>query len=234
MSEDDVKPSTRTVDRALSLFSNVLSGHNRNSLSEIARAVELSPATASRLLATLMAHGLIARSEDGNYGAGPRMKQLAAEALRDDPLYELAGPHLDQLAESTQETASLGSAVGDDEVLYLRQVSPDAQLVRAGGWTGRTIPRHDTAMGQALSGDVLAGGYAISSREENEVDAVAVPVFGHRGTILGVISISAPRYRTSYDDLERFGRLLLVHGANMSEALGAKMSDLRSRGFFPD
>ncbi|GAB3596584.1 IclR family transcriptional regulator [Microbacterium tumbae] len=230
---DEAKPSTRTVDRALQLFERVLEARGGSTLAELSRGVELSPATASRLLATLAGHGLVTRGDDGRYAAGPRMKQLAAEALRDDPLYELAGPHLETLAEVTQEMAALGCSLGDDEVLYLRQVSPSAQLVQAGTWTGRTIPRADTAMGRALSDELTDAGYAISSREENEIDAVAAPVFGHRGTVLGVLSITAPRYRTSYEDLERFGRIVLAHAAQMSEALGADMSMLRSRGRFP-
>lgn len=213
--------STRTVDRALSLLDAVLAASRGASLSSLGRAVSLSPSTASRLLETLAQHGLVEREDDGSYRTGIRLKQLAAAALRDDPLYETSGPHLEALASSTREVASLGIPLGPDEVLYLRQVVAPGQLVQAVGWVGRTIPRRDTALGMALDGRLGAEGYAISSRPENEVDAVAAPVYDHYCRIVGALSISAPRYRTSVEDLQRFGRLLVVQAAQLSATLGA-------------
>lgn len=213
--------STRTVDRALTLLDAVLVADHRTGLSSLARAADLSPSTASRLLDTLVRHGLIQRDDDGTYHPGIRLKQLAASALRDDPLYELSGPHLEALAQASREVASLGTPLEDDEVLYLRQVAAPDQLVQAVGWVGRTIPRHDSALGLALEGRVGQSGYVVSCRPDNEVDAVAAPVFGHRDAIVGALSISAPKYRTSLDDLERFGSMLLGHAEQLSAALGA-------------
>ncbi|MFT4110060.1 IclR family transcriptional regulator [Propionicimonas sp.] len=213
--------STRTVDRALSLLDAVLAAEGGSTLTSLARSVALSPSTASRLLDTLIRHGLVGREDDGGYRTGVRLKQVAAAALRDDPLYELSQPHLEALAASTREVASLGIPLGPDEVLYLRQVMAPGQLVQAIGWVGRTIPRQDTALGMAMDGLVGPGGYAVSSREENEVDAVAVPVHDHRGVVVGALSVSAPRYRTSLADLHRFGEALAGHGAQLSAGLGA-------------
>lgn len=225
MAQDPSAPSeqtsTRTVDRALHLLDAVLSSERPASLTRLSRAVELSPSTASRLLDTLGRHGLVQRGDDGFYRSGIRIKQLAAAALRDDPLYELSGPHLDALAEATREAASLGVPLGPEEVLYLRQVMAPAQLVQAIGWTGRTIPRQHTALGAALDGLLEPPGYAVSCRPDNEVDAVAVPVHDHSGATIGALSVSAPRYRTSLEDLHAFGELLLEHSAQLSAALGA-------------
>ena len=229
MAQDPSTPaeqtSTRTVDRALHLLDAVLSSERPASLTRLSRAVDLSPSTASRLLATLGRHGLIQRGDDGFYRGGIRIKQLAAAALRDDPLYELSGPHLEALAEATREAASLGVRLGPDEVLYLRQVMAPGQLVQAVGWTGRTIPREHTALGAALDGLLEPDGYTVSCRPDNEVDAVAVPVRDHSGSIIGALSVSAPRYRTTLEDLNRFGGLLLEHSSRLSEALGAPVPD---------
>lgn len=213
--------STRTVDRALALLDAVLAADRPSSLTALARAVGLSPSTASRLLETLVQHDLVQRGDDAYYRTGIRIKQLAAAALRDDPLYELSGPHLEALATASKEAASLGVRLGPDEVLYLRQVMAPGQLVQAVGWVGRTIPRTDTALGLALDGTLEPAGYAVSCRPENEVDAVAVPVRDHAGTTIGALSISAPRYRTDLADLHRFGEMLLTHGAQLSASLGA-------------
>ncbi|MFT4029836.1 MAG: helix-turn-helix domain-containing protein [Protaetiibacter sp.] len=213
--------STRTVDRALQLFTSVLDSDVGDSLSELARSTELSPSTASRLLATLTKHGLVQRTEEGRYRPGLRMKQLATAALADDPLYELTGSHLEHLVDSTHETASLGVAAGPDQVLYLRQVHSRTHQVQTVVWTGRTIPRLDTALGAALDGVVDDDGYRISRRADSDVAAVAAPLVGHRGTIPGAISINAPAYRTADEDLHRYGRLLVSHARDISLELGA-------------
>src|SRR5215469_5324252 len=103
--------STRTVDRAFDLLTAVTEAGGGTSLSELARAANLSPATASRLLGTLVKRGLIRRDEQGAYRPGLGLMQMAAMVLRGEPLYELAGVHLTALAEATNETANLGIAV---------------------------------------------------------------------------------------------------------------------------
>src|SRR5580693_4252760 len=115
--------STRTVDRALRLLITVLEGSTGGTLTELSRSTTLSPSTASRLLGTMAAHHLVRRDETGRYRAGIRMMQLAATTLREDPLYDLVGGHLTALAQETGETALLGVASSNDQVLYLRQAS---------------------------------------------------------------------------------------------------------------
>jgi DNA-binding IclR family transcriptional regulator len=216
---DSAVRSTRAVDRALVLLAAVTEGTTGGTLSELARAAGLSPSTAGRLLATLAQHQLVRRDEASRYRPGPRIKQLAVATLRDEPLYELAGPHLVALAEETSETASLGVAVDDDRVLYLRQVASQ-RLVQTAVWAGRTIPRTDTALGRALNGDADREGY-VASRRGDEITAVAAPVFDHAGTIIGAISINAPAYRTTASDIEAFGRAVVRHAAELSASCGA-------------
>jgi DNA-binding IclR family transcriptional regulator len=222
--EADKAGSTRAVDRALELLTSVLEGTAGNTLSELARSAALSPSTASRLLGTLTQHELIERDIDGRYRAGVRMKQLAASAFRDDHLYELAGHHLDALVDETGETASLAVPVGEDEVLYLRQVASTHQ-VQTIVWTGRTIPQNGTALGTVVRGKVGEQGYAVSERPDSDVIAVAVPIRGPRGVILGGMSINAPTYRTTDEEIARFGRALIDHGQQLSRSLGAPAAD---------
>lgn len=213
--------STRTVDRAFDLLAAVTEGTGGGSLSELSRATGLSPATASRLLATLVKRGLIRRDEQGAYRPGLSLMQMAAVVLRGEPLYELAGGHLMELATATGETANLGIAVDEDRALYLRQVAGDHR-VQTAAWTGRTIPRKGTAMGAALAGRLEPGGYAISRGAlEPDITAVAAPVRDLRDQIIAVLSVIAPSYRTEDADAERFGRLLVEHAVALSSALGA-------------
>ncbi|HEY6397820.1 MAG TPA: helix-turn-helix domain-containing protein, partial [Solirubrobacteraceae bacterium] len=128
----DAPGATRTVQRALRLLGAVT--ESGGTLSDLARAVELPPSTASRLLSTLTISEFVRRDELGRYRPGPRLRRLAAAALREDPLFELAGRHLEQLAEETRETANLAVSVETGQAIYLRQVS-SPRLVKSAGWT---------------------------------------------------------------------------------------------------
>ena len=145
---------------------------------------------------------------------------MAALVLRGEPLYEMAGAHLAALAEASNETANLGIAVDADRALYLRQVAGDHR-VQTASWTGRTIPRHGTAMGAALAGELEPHGYAVSRGTlEADITAIAVPVRDYHDKIVAALSIIAPSYRTGEYDVDRYGLLLVEHAAALSSALG--------------
>ena len=213
------EPGTRTVERALTLLAAVAEGGG--TLSELARTAELSPTTASRLLGTLVQRELVRRDEHGRYQAGTRLRQLAAATLREDPLYELAGPHLEALAEETGETANLAIAADEDRIVYLRQVVSH-RLVQTAGWAGRTVPRRGTAVGEALLGAVGGSGYvARMGAVEPDVTSIAAPVYRADGEIAGALSVLAPSYRVSRRRIESYGRAVAGHATELSRSLGA-------------
>jgi DNA-binding IclR family transcriptional regulator len=214
--------STRTVDRAFDLLGAVTDGAPVGAtLSELARATQLSPATASRLLGTLSKRGLVRRDQAGAYRPGLGLMQMAATVLRGEPLHELAGAHLVELARASGETANLGVALDGDLALYLRQVAGE-QRVQTATWAGRTIPRAGTAMGAALAGVVSADGYAVSRGSlEPDITAVAVPVRDYHQEVIAALTILAPSYRTGEHDIARYGALLVEHARLLSLSLGA-------------
>ncbi len=202
---------TRTVERALTLLTAV--AQDGGTLSELARAAELSPSTASRLLATLAAQELVRRDEHGRYGAGPQLRRMAAATLRTDPVYELAGPHLEALAGETGETANLAVAAGARHAVYLRQVA-SPKLVQTAGWVGRTVPTRGTALGAALRGSLDGRSYvARSGAVEPDVVSIAAPVHGPGGEIAGALSVLAPAYRMTPRRVETCGRAVAHQAA---------------------
>jgi DNA-binding IclR family transcriptional regulator len=209
---------TRTVERALRLLSAV--AQDGGTLSQLARSAELSPSTASRLLATLAGQELVRRDEQGHYHAGARLRQLAAASLRRDPLHELAGPHLAALAGETGETANLAVAADRRRVVYLRQVA-SPRLVQTAGWAGRTIPQRGTALGSALRGHVGPAGYvAVSGAVEPDVTSIASPVYGADREIAAALSVLAPAYRMTPPRIEACGRAVAHHATELSRSLG--------------
>ena len=210
---------TRTVERALTLLSAV--AQDGGTLSQLARGAELSPSTASRLLATLASQGLVERDEHGRFRAGARLRQLAAATLRSDPVYELAGAHLEALAGETGETANLAVATDARRVVYLRQVA-SPRLVQTAGWVGRTVPSRGTALGAALRGAVDDRGYiARAGAVEPEVTSIAAPVYGPVGAVVAAISVLAPAYRMTPRRVDACGRAVARHAAELSRSLGA-------------
>lgn len=211
--------TTRSVDRALHLLTLLMLDGEKHTLSALAKGANLSPSTALRLLNTLIAHDYVAQTEEGLYRLGSRVKQLAARALRADPLYEISLPHLETLARQTHETACLGILASDDEVVYLQQVNSSGNRVQTVNWIGRTIPRSGTALGAAMNGDLSPRGYAVSKREGSDVTAVAAPIFDRNG-VVGALSINAPTYRVTAADTATFGKLLMGHTREISVLLG--------------
>ena len=206
------------MERALTLLTAV--AQDGGTLSELARAADLSPSTASRLLATLARQELVRRDEHGHYHAGARLRALAAASLRRDPLHELAGPRLTALASETGETANLAVAADPRRVVYLRQVA-SPKLVQTAGWVGRTVPCRGTALGAALRGDIGASGFVgRTGAVEPDVISIAAPVYGAGGDIVAAISVLAPTYRMTPRRIEACGRAVARHAAALSRSLG--------------
>lgn len=74
---------------------------------EVARLTGIARPTAHRLLKSMGLHGLVANVGGQGFRLGPRLLGLAATAMRELPLRDVAQPVLDRLARSTGESAQL-------------------------------------------------------------------------------------------------------------------------------
>src|SRR5262245_41021759 len=94
------------VERAMAAL-EVL-GHGPAGTVAVARALGVSPSSASRLLATLEGGGLVAREpQSGRWRLGLGLARLGDAALAGLDLRGLARPLLVSLVETTGETATL-------------------------------------------------------------------------------------------------------------------------------
>jgi DNA-binding IclR family transcriptional regulator len=216
--EDDREEPQGALTRALRLLRAFEAQEAPQSLSELARAVDLAPSTTSRLLNVLVENGFLTRGEDRRYRLG-RIVGLGLLALRRISLYDVALPHLRELAAQTGESANLG-VPAEDRVMYLAHV-PSHEPVRHVEWVGATVPVDGTAIGRAIGGDLGTEGFAFTRRTvESDVTAIAAPVRGAAGTIVAAISVTGPSFRISDDDIGRIGRLVVEHAGDLARQLG--------------
>jgi urocanate hydratase len=210
--------STRTVDRALLLLSEVCEQESL-SLSECARRTQLPASTALRLLRTLERAGFVSRSGEGSFGAGPRLIQLGAAAIGRNTLVRLATPALHRIVAATGESAYLSMRAARDSAIYVAMVE-GTHSVRHTSWIGRTVPMARLAVGRALLDDVPPSGYvAERDRLEPDVTAIAAPV-RYSGGVAGAFSVLGPSYRIDDDTMHDYGRIVADEARLLSAQLG--------------
>ncbi|MFI8105513.1 IclR family transcriptional regulator [Streptomyces sp. NPDC086023] len=110
---------SQTVDRALGILPLLAKGPA--DLGTVAAALDVHKSTALRLLRTLHEHRFVHRQQDGRYRLGARLFALAAQAVENLDVREIAHPHLVELNERTGHTVHL-AVHQDNEVLYIDKI----------------------------------------------------------------------------------------------------------------
>ncbi len=117
-------------------------------VSEVARRSGLHVATASRLIAELVGHGLLARQPDGRVRVGVRMWELGQRASPTLSLREAAMPFLGDLHAVIGHHVQLGVRDGD-EVLFVERLSAPHAVINYTRIAGR-LPLHASSSGLVL------------------------------------------------------------------------------------
>lgn len=141
-------PRTQSLTRALALLRAVERYGHGASTAELARATELAPATAGRLLATLEDAGFAVRSA-GGWSIGPEVVRLGKRADPYRALARRAQPVLDDLAASVGESAMLAVPRPGPAVEVIAQAD-GPRLLGLTNWVGRPIPLHASAAGKLV------------------------------------------------------------------------------------
>jgi IclR family acetate operon transcriptional repressor len=214
--------STRTVERALALLSQVCDSESI-SLTDCARRTRLPTSTALRLLRTMEQAGFVIRRDDGTFTAGPHLLQIGAMALGHSSLAKLAEPALHRIVAATGESAYLSVRGGGDTAVYIA-MAEGTHSVRHTSWIGRSVPMTGLAVGHALLGDVPGAGF-VAQRDslEPDVTAIAAPIL-HPGGVAAALSLLGPTYRIDDDDIQRYGDILAAETRTLSSLLGSRSS----------
>ncbi|WUJ73465.1 helix-turn-helix domain-containing protein [Kribbella soli] len=116
-------------------------------LSEVARAVGITPATARRILLTLEELGYV-RSDHRRFSLTPRVLALGWAYLSSLDLGELAGPFMEELSAKTRESCSIATLDLPD-IVYVARV-PTSRIMTVALGVGARLPAYPTSMGRVL------------------------------------------------------------------------------------
>ncbi|MFH9816990.1 IclR family transcriptional regulator C-terminal domain-containing protein [Streptomyces sp. NPDC017230] len=137
----------RSFERGLAVIRAFDADHPALTLSEVARACELTRAAARRFLLTLADLGYV--HTDGRlFRLTPRVLELGYSYLAGFTLPQIAEPHLERLVAQVRESSSLCVLDGDD-VVYVARV-PTSRIMTASITVGTRFPAHLTSVGRVI------------------------------------------------------------------------------------
>ncbi|GAB3618641.1 IclR family transcriptional regulator C-terminal domain-containing protein [Okibacterium endophyticum] len=116
-------------------------------LTDIARATDLTRATARRFLLTLVELGYV-RTDGKLFELTPRVLDLGFSYLTALSLPEIAQPHLENLSRDLRESTS-ASVLDGGEITYIARVHT-RRIMTVGITIGTRFPAHATSMGRVL------------------------------------------------------------------------------------
>ena len=222
-------PSTRAVDRALSLLAEVC-GQDSVNLADCARGTGLPASTALRLLRTLESTGFVHRDGAGSFHAGPRMIQLGALAYGRQNLVAEAEPAMRRIVSECGESTYLAVPGTVGTALYVGMVE-GTYSVRHTSWVGRSVSTDGTAVGAAMAGWTGPDGFvALRSAVEVDVTAVAAPVrragtrssAGAGDPVAAVLCVVGPSYRLDENRLHDVGMIVTREARALSQRFGTE------------
>lgn len=137
----------QSLARGLAVIRAFDASHPRRTLSDVAKSTDLTRATARRFLLTLVELGYV-RSDGSMFWLTPRVLELGYSYLSSLSLPDVAGPHLESLAEQVRESSSVSILDGDD-VVYVARV-PVSRIMTVAITIGTRFPAYATSMGRVL------------------------------------------------------------------------------------
>ena len=167
--------SVHSVSRALRMLAAFDEAGRDLGVRDFALLLGVHKSTASRLAATLVAHGFLQRVPDGDrFRLGPQAARIGLHAVGGGMLVAAARAPMDALAARTGETVVLSVPAGD-EALDVAQAG-SAHLVGATTWIGRRTPLHASSDGKvflAYGAAALPSGRPLEARTARTVTAAA-------------------------------------------------------------
>lgn len=138
-----------SLDRGLRVLQSFGTEHRPMTLSDIAKASNLSRATARRILLTLQRAGFVA-GDERLFSLTPRVLALASAYLSSNQIVAVMQPLMDEISTRAREVCSLAILDGE-EAVFIARASP-ARVFSAGIDIGYRLPAYCTSVGRVLLG----------------------------------------------------------------------------------
>ena len=147
--DDRQRVGIQSLGRAFGILEAVARHREGIGLADLSRLVGLHNSTTFHLAKTMVALGYIRQEKDSKrYRIGRPLFALAASALDEIEMVNLATPVLEDLSRQTGESSHFAVRMGDTIVVIARTSGPGAfQLVDR---VGVVRPAHCTALGKAI------------------------------------------------------------------------------------
>ncbi|MCC5986089.1 MAG: IclR family transcriptional regulator [Pararhodobacter sp.] len=221
------------VNRALTILDVFRGTSGPLSLKEMSERTGLYKSTILRLLGSLETFGYVRRLDNGSYTLGPTLAELGAVYRGSFNLEVHVQPVLDRIVAETNENASFYVPEGDKRICLFR--SEAAQMIRDHIRVGDALEATQGASGKAIT--AFQGGLPHSAKADElmfssigerhpDMAAVAAPVFGMRGKLIGSLTISGPKNRFGPKERKTYSRIALREAVALSVQLGTAPGNL--------
>lgn len=146
---DQARPAhfVQSLERGLAVIRAFDAQHQALTLSEVARACDLTRAAARRFLLTLTDLGYV-RTDGRLFRLSPRVLELGYAFLSSVGLPQIAEPHLERLVGEIHESSSACVLEGDD-IVYVARV-PTSRIMTVSITVGTRFPAYLTSVGRVL------------------------------------------------------------------------------------
>ena len=141
----------QSLERGLAVIRAFKRERPQMTLSEVAELTGLTRAAARRFLITLRELGYV-ESDGRLFSLGPLVLELGYSYLSSLPVWEVARPQLERLAETVRETTS-ASVLDGTEIVFVARVGSD-RIMSMNLGIGSRLPSWATAMGRVLLADL--------------------------------------------------------------------------------
>jgi DNA-binding IclR family transcriptional regulator len=159
---------SQTLLRGLDMLDQVIDGPIK--LADLSARMGLTRSTAHRLANALIDRGFLTFLPREGYQLGPKLLQLGFLAQSQTDVVQIARPHIDALAQRTEDTVHLGR-LDNELALYLDKI-PGRRRVDISSRVGDRHPLTSTGLGKAL---LLDGTEAVWRRVFETDQAAGAP-----------------------------------------------------------
>ncbi len=225
------------LDRAFAILFAFRPDDKGLSLAELAGRTGLYKSTILRLIASLMHHGMLLRSDDGRYYVGPATLRLGALYQRSLQLADVVLPLMRRLRDESGESVSFYVRQKNLRVCLHRVDSTHAirDHVREGdvlpldrGSGGRVLTAFSGTRGELYERIRRDGYYMSSGERDTETAGISVPVFSAAQPLAGAFTLAGPRSRFDETLMIRMRQTMLEVAVEASETLGGDATPLHA------